>query len=60
MKEVTLAQWLEGQLNQLDNPAYLAGYMAGQIDGQKRAFGLTLDAINSTLKEQSNADNAKQ
>lgn len=47
MHEMTLAEWLVAQLKQLDNPAYRAGYLAGHIDGQRRAYESVLDVVQA-------------
>lgn len=47
MHEMTLAEWLVAQLKQLDNPAYRAGYLAGHVDGQRRALESVLDVVQA-------------
>lgn len=52
MHEMTLAEWLVAQLKQLDNPAYRAGYLAGHVDGQRRAYESVLDVVQPAEQEQ--------
>ncbi len=44
---MTVQQWLQAQIAQLDNLAYIAGYQAGYRDGMRRAFEMTVEAIGA-------------
>lgn len=48
---MTIADWLQAQIDQQDNPAWKAGYVTGLMEGQRRALMLVLETIRASQKE---------